>query len=228
MSAPVSDRKIVLPIVLAIALLYVRFAAAQDEQMLQRQIQTADQELNDDYKAVLRVLSKSDGEHLRLAERAWLVFLTKNEEAVVEVTRGRGNARAMVLGARLLEIRQRCEELRAMLGERPATPGTDSSSSAAADAQLNAIYQDCLRALPVNAERHFREAQRAWIDFRDKQRTVARSGSSLLTVHRVLSLKAAFLGSAPAIAPSKPTEVARERERPTPNPSVPDPFATAR
>ena len=115
-----------------------------------------------------------------------------------------------------------------MLGEQPASLSTASSSSAAADAELNKVYQDCLRSLSVSAERHLRDTQRAWIDFRDKQRKSAPSGPLLLTVHRVMSLKAAYLGSAPEISAARPTEVAKERERPTPNPSVPDPFATVR
>lgn len=40
----------------------------------------------------------------------------------------------------------------------------------AADAELNAVYQDTLDALPGNATRaKLREAQRAWVAFRDAE-----------------------------------------------------------
>lgn len=237
MRARISGRKIALPLALVTALLaFSQPARAQDEAGLQREIRVADQELNADYQRLLGVLSKSEGQQLRAAERAWLTFITKNEEAVTEIVRSTSNRPALILTSRLTDLRHRIEDLRAMLGDQPPSLASVSFNAGQADAELNRVYRECLRALPANVERRLREAQRAWIDFRDQQARVTSSRapvsfSLLLTVHRVVSLKTIY-GASPEPAPSKRTEIVEERARSTPsnspNPSVPDPFATAR
>lgn len=231
MFARISGRKVALTLALAIPFACPRPAECADEDTLRREIQSADLELNADYKAVLRALSKSGGERLRVAERAWLTFIIKNEEAVAEMARTRPDAGAIVLESRLAEFRQRCEELRAMLGEQPASLATVSLSGAQADAELNKVYQECIRTLSIGAERRLREAQRAWLDFRDRQ-AAANSGrapaSPLLTIHRLTSLQSIYLGVPPGPDLSKPTDVARDRKRDAGDSSIPDPFATAR
>jgi uncharacterized protein YecT (DUF1311 family) len=234
MFARISGRKVALMLAVAISLACPRLAECADEETLRREIQSADLELNADYKALLRGLSKSGGERLRVAERAWLTFITKNEQAVAEMVRARPDARTVVLESRLAEFRQRCEELRAMLGEQPASLATPSLTSAQADAELNKVYQECVRTLAGGAEQRLREAQRAWVDFRDRQaaanagRTAAVPPSSLLTIHRLTSLKTIYLGATPSPDLSRSTEVARDKKRDAGDPSIPDPFATAR
>jgi uncharacterized protein YecT (DUF1311 family) len=202
-------------------------AIAQDAAAMLRAVQKADQQLNEDYKTLMGSLSKKAGEQVRIAERAWLVYLTANEQAVREIVGDQDNVQAIVFSARLLEIEHRREELRALFGQPPSVAG---SSPDAADAELNQVYQQSLRMLSLKAERRLREAQRAWIDFRDKQ-TKANSAStanvsppSLVTLHRIASLKITYLGPSPSTTQSNTIP---ERD-PALDPSIPDPFATAR
>jgi uncharacterized protein YecT (DUF1311 family) len=234
MFARIGGRKIAMTLALAIPFACPRLTEGADEATLRREIQSADLELNADYQAVLRTLSKGGTERLRIAERAWLTFIVKNEEAVAEAAPARRFASALVLQSRLIEIRQRCEELRAMLGQQPASLAAVSLSGAQADADLNKVYQECVRTRSPGIERHLREAQRAWVDFRDKH-VAANSGGttappafSLLTIHRAISLRTIYLNAPTGPDLSRPTDVAGDKKHDAGDPSIPDPFATAR
>lgn len=237
MLARISGRQIALRLALTTLVASLQPARAQSEAGLEREIRVVDQGLNADYQRLLGILSKAQGQQLRVAERAWLTFITRNEEAVTEIARNRPDGRALILAARLTDIRQRWEELRVMLGDFPVSLATVSFSAGQADGELNRTYQQCLQSLPAGNERRLREAQRAWIDFRDQQARVTPGRSSvpsslLLTVHRIASLKTIYLGASTEPALSKRSEIAEERPRSapasTPNASIPDPFATAR
>ena len=238
MLARISGRPIALPLALMMILVVSpRAACAASEAALEREIRVVDQGLNADYQHLLGLLSKAEGQQLRVAERAWLTFITRNEEAVTGIARNRTDGRDLILTARLTDIRDRWEELRVLRGDFPLSLITVSFGAGQADAELNRTYQQCLQTLSASDERRLREAQRAWIDFRDQQARVSASRSSvppslLLTVHRIASLKAIYLGATTEPASAKRPEIAEERPRSTPastpSPSIPDPFATAR
>jgi uncharacterized protein YecT (DUF1311 family) len=232
MFARISGRKIGWTLALSISFACFRPAECADEATLLRQIRNADLQLNEDYKTVLRALSKSGQERLRVAERAWLAFITKNEEAVAGMAGARSATTVFLLQLRLTEIRYRSAELRAMLGEQPATLRSMSLVGGQADVELNKVYQNCLGMLSHGHIQRLREAQRAWLDFRDKH-IIASSGTSrapvavpastLLPLHRLTSLKAIYLDETPVRA-----QVVQDKRNDAINSSIPDPFATAR
>jgi uncharacterized protein YecT (DUF1311 family) len=236
MFARISGRKIALALALSIPFACSRLGVCAEEDAILLDIRSADLELNESYQALLHALPISGREQLRVAERAWLAFIEKNNEAVTEVARARPAPTAFVLELRLAEIRQRCEELRAILGEQPASLATVYFSGDP-DSELNKVYQRCMRTLSQGDEQRLREAQRAWINFRDKhtatnsgktRSAVARLASSLPTIHRVTSLEAIYLEALMGSSLEEANEVAEDKNRDSDNYSIPDPFATAR
>jgi uncharacterized protein YecT (DUF1311 family) len=157
-------------------------------------------------------------EKLRVAQRTWLAFVEKNSAA-------------MRLAARALGITSaRCEELEVKEVENRSNDfvySKESNESEAmkghfqrVDADLNAVYERCLGVLSPEAKAALREAQRAWVAYRDANRPFGPEFVAGLTVRRADQLSDFYVGSTTAplsVGPSKKAE-----------PSPPDPFERAR
>ena len=105
----------------------------------------ADQDLNASYKAAMQGLAPAAREKLKIAQRAWLVFVEKNSAAMRLAARGLGVSA------------KRCEELEVKEVENRAVDFSYSKESnppeeikghyQRVDADLNAVYGRCLATL---------------------------------------------------------------------------------
>jgi uncharacterized protein YecT (DUF1311 family) len=174
----------------------------------------ADQELNASYQEAIRTLTPGAREKLRKAQRAWLVFIEKNSAA-------------MRMAAQPLRIpSSRCQEVEVKeVANRSMDFGSSNESNAGAqlkahfqrvDADLNAVYERCLTLLPPAGKAALRDAQRAWIEYRDANAPFGVEFIAGLTVRRADQLTEFYVESTTAKGPPK-TE-----------PPPPDPFERAR
>jgi uncharacterized protein YecT (DUF1311 family) len=179
----------------------------------------ADQELNTSYRAAMQELPSATKEKLRLAQRAWLAFVEKNSAA-------------MRLAARALGISSaRCEELEVKEVEKRAVDFSYSKESnepeetkghyQRVDADLNAVYERCLTTLSPEAKTALREAQRAWVVYRDANRPFGLEFLAGLTVRRADQLSDFYVESTTAALSVNGGPKKAE-------PSPPDPFERAR
>lgn len=197
----------------------VVFAASERLALAQGGItpREADQELNTSYQEAIRGLTPAAREKLKKAQRAWLVFVEKNSAA-------------MRMAAQPLGITSsRCQEVEVKeVVNRSMDFGSSNESNAGeqlkshferVDADLNAVYQRCLALLSPASQAGLRDAQRAWIGYRDANGPFGLEFIAGLTVRRADQLTEFYVGSTtPSIAkaPSKP------------EPSPPDPFERGR
>ena len=203
--------------------------------------QDADAQLNAVYHEVMPVLSAPRQSQLRAAERAWIAFRDKNGEAFLAAERAPG----MVSDDRRSETLARCGQLRQMVSSPPPLPReTLRARLGAADSALNAVYQQCLARLDREAQGRLREAQRAWIAFRDENaransesdpRGQALAASLQVTLRRTSQINGFYLGGDPAVSnrpaaslPPRASPLAAPPAEEPPDPSIPDPFASAR
>jgi uncharacterized protein YecT (DUF1311 family) len=192
----------------------LRIASAQ-EGMTPRE---ADQELNASYQEALRTLTPAAREKLRKAQRAWLTFVEKNTAA-------------MRVAAQPLGIpSSRCQEVEVKEVVKRSMDFTSPIESSASeqlkthfqrvDADLNAVYERCLALLSPPGKAALRDAQRAWIEYRDANTPFGVELLSGLTVRRADQLTEFYVEStsAPTIAKGPPKS----------EPPPPDPFERAR
>jgi uncharacterized protein YecT (DUF1311 family) len=84
---------------------------------------------------------------------------------------------------------------------------------------LNAVYARCLTTLPPEAKAALRDAQRAWVAYRDANQPFGVGFISGLTVRRADQLTDFYIKSTAAIVEKRPAKA---------EPSPPDPFERAR
>jgi uncharacterized protein YecT (DUF1311 family) len=177
----------------------------------------ADQDLNASYKAAMQELTPGAREKLRIAQRAWLAFVEKNSAAMRVAARGLGVSSA------------RCEELEVKEVENRAADFNYSKESSApeeikghyqrVDADLNAVYARCLSTLSPEAQAPLREAQRAWVTYRDANRAFGVEFLAGLTVRRADQLSDFYIES---------TTAPLNTSRPKAEASPPNPFERAK
>lgn len=178
----------------------------------------ADQELNASYQEAIRTLAPAARDKLRKAQRAWLTFVEKNSAA-------------MRTAAQPLEIPpSRCQEVEVKeVLNRSRDFGYLNESNADAqlkahfqrvDADLNTVYERCLTLLPPAGKAALRDAQRAWIEYRDANAPLGLEFLSGLTVRRADQLTEFYVQStsAPTLTKGPPKS----------EPPPPDPFERAR
>ena len=184
--------------------------------------QAADLSLNVIYQDLMRRLPTSSREQLRKAERAWVTFVDLDCRAI-DRSAHLGQSQENAAQARLELTKARIAELGAMVGG--ANSGY-AQSLQQADQELNLVYRQCISLLSSNGVSALREAQRAWISFRDANRPFGTALCATITVHRTDQLKASYLGQ----TVSRPTAAIQGRpmEQGNPDPTTPDPFAPGR
>jgi len=178
----------------------------------------ADQELNASYKEAIRTLTPAAREKLRKAQRAWLAFVEKNSAAMRVAAQPLGIPPARCQDVEVKEVVNRSMDF-----------GSSNESSAGAqlkahfqrvDADLNAVYERCLALLSPEGKAALRDAQRAWIEYRDANSPFGTEFIAGLTVRRADQLTEFYVESTTASTIAKGP--------PKTEPPPPDPFERAR
>lgn len=158
------------PVLLAIfvsALLWVHQGLAQDESIGLTPEQ-ADAQLNAAYQACLKHFTGDYKEQLRVAQRAWIAFSNEQEAASELAGKNHDLAQEIMDAEALKEVRARTIQLRAFF----ALPNQDLEACRKAldeaDADLTVAYKQSLDSLSAEEQNKLQQAERAWIEFRDK------------------------------------------------------------
>jgi len=153
---------------LAVASLLLAKTTATAEESPSDVARQVDQRLNTDYQIVLQRLSPEVRERFRQSERDWLAFRDL-DKAALTASRGRlGLSKSNCDNADIWQIVYRVQEF-GVFANGSATPA-DSYQIQKADDQLNEVYRQCISALTSSQASKLRQAQRAWITFRDAHR----------------------------------------------------------
>jgi uncharacterized protein YecT (DUF1311 family) len=177
----------------------------------------ADQYLNTGYKAAMQQLPPATREKLRNAQRAWLAFVEKNSVALRLAARGLGISSARCEEFEVKEVENRTVDFD--YSKESNAPEEIKGHYQRVDADLNAVYERCLATLSPEAKAALREAQRAWVAYRDANRPFGTEFLSGLTVRRADQLSDFYVESTTA-----PLNV----KRPKAESSPPNPFERAR
>jgi uncharacterized protein YecT (DUF1311 family) len=177
----------------------------------------ADQYLNTGYKAAMQQLSPATREKLRNAQRAWLAFVEKNSAAMRVTARGLGVSSARCQELEVKEVENRTVDFD--YSKESNAPEEIKGHYQRVDADLNAVYARCLATLSPEAQAALREAQRAWVTYRDANRAFGVEFLAGLTVRRADQLSDFYIES--TTAPLKTS-------RPKAEASPPNPFERAR
>jgi uncharacterized protein YecT (DUF1311 family) len=177
----------------------------------------ADQYLNTSYKAAMQQLPAATREKLRNAQRAWLAFVEKNSAALRLAARGLGISSARCQELEVKEVENRTVDFD--YSKESNAPEETKGHYQRVDADLNAVYARCLPTLSSEAQAALREAQRAWVTYRDANRAFGIEFLAGLTVRRADQLSDFYIESTTA-----PLNV----KRPKVEASPPNPFERAR
>jgi uncharacterized protein YecT (DUF1311 family) len=177
----------------------------------------ADQDLNASYKAAMQGLAPPGREKLKIAQRAWLAFVEKNSAAMRAAARGLGISSARCEEFEVKEVENRAEDF--SYSKESNSPEEIKGHYQRVDADLNAVYGRCLATLSPEATAALREAQRAWVTYRDANRPFGIEFLAGLTVRRADQLSGFYVQSTTA-----PLNVARPKAEASP----PNPFERAR
>ena len=177
----------------------------------------ADQELNTSYQEVIRGLTPAAREKLKKAQRAWLVFVEKNSAAMRIAAQPLGIPPARCQEVEVKEVIVRSRDF--FSSKESNANGTFKSQFERVDADLNTVYQRCLALLSPASQAALRDAQRAWIGYRDANGPFGLEFLAGLTVRRADQLTEFYVESTTAAIAKGP---------PKSEPSPPDPFERAR
>ena len=177
----------------------------------------ADQYLNTGYKDAMQQLPPATREKLRNAQRAWLAFVEKNSAAMRVAARALGISSARCQELEVKEVENRTSDF--YYSKESNAPEENKGRYQRVDADLNAVYGRCLATLSPEATAALREAQRAWVAYRDANRPFGMEFLAGLTVRRADQLSDFYVQSTTA-----PLNVSRPKAEPSP----PDPFERAK
>jgi len=205
-------RRFFLPLIVAVT---VEMASVQAQTAEARD---ADQYLNTSYKEAMQQLPPVTKEKLRNAQRAWLAFVEKNSAAMKAAARALGISAARCEEFEVREVEKRTQDFD--YSKESNAPEEEKGHYQRVDADLNAVYERCLTTLSPEAKTALREAQRAWVAYRDANRPFGLEFLAGITVRRADQLSDFYVGSTTAPA------TLNHPEKTDPNP--PDPFERAR
>ncbi len=178
----------------------------------------ADQELNASYQEAFRTLTPAAREKLRKAQRAWLAFVEKNKVAMRIASQPLGIPPARCQEVEVKEMVNRSMDFG--LSNEVSADGQFKPHFQRVDADLNSVYERCLALLPPAGKTGLRDAQRAWIEYRDANASFGLEFLSGLTVRRADQLTEFYIASTTASTAAKGP--------PKSEPAPPDPFERAR
>ena len=127
----------------------------------------AGSELTAAYQQALARFAVPKQEVLRRAERAWIIFSDKHEALLGALRRENLLTPDAVYNAEMGEVSARTNHLRAFYVTGNPMPNTAKSVWEGQDQQLQKVYDECIRRLNGNDQRLLRDAERAWITYRD-------------------------------------------------------------
>ena len=125
------------------------------------------EELTEVYQQALARFAPANKEVLRRAERAWIEFSNKHEAVVAALRRENLLTQEAAIDAEMGEVFERTNHLRTFFVTGNPMPNTEKSAWKNEDQSLQKVYDECIRRLNGNAQRLLREAERAWIIYRD-------------------------------------------------------------
>jgi len=195
-------------------------ALGQRTSSFSAQAQQADKSLNADYQQLLQKLPPPAREQLRKAQRAWLLFAELNKAAMSAAAQRNGALRSEVQRAEIDQVNTRSGELSAMLYHEDSVPDL-AGRLRRTDEELNVVYRRCIETLTPAEVSKLREAQRAWVAFRDASRPFGMEACLRITGHRTTQLNDFYIraGTSAVQATTTPEK---------PDPTVPDPFERAK
>ena len=127
----------------------------------------AGSELTAAYQQALARFAVPKKEVLRRAERAWIIFSDKHEALLGALRRENLLTQDAVYNAEMGEVSARTNHLRAFYVTGNPMPNTAKSVWEGQDQQLQKVYDECIRRLNGSDQRLLRDAERAWITYRD-------------------------------------------------------------
>ena len=196
--------------------------SAQNAPSYSESAQQADSELNRTYQQVMRKLQPKAREQLRSSQRAWLTFVEQNTIALRSACSKLGWTEEECNAEIIEEVETRTGELNGAIGGEYLTSLPKSKIEELLprlDGELNVVFQRCLHAVPEEQAAQLRQAQRAWIAYRDASRTLGATVVYVILSHRIDRLNSFYAG------PTKEVQGYTEEKA---DPSVPDPFERAR
>jgi uncharacterized protein YecT (DUF1311 family) len=138
-----------------------------------------DAEITAAYRACLAAFRDSAAkESLRIAQRAWIVFSNKNEAAAELAGARRGLTREELIREAAGEVEARTEQLRTFFNLPAQDLGACRRDWDAAERDLTAVYNQVLAMLASDEQDRLRDAERAWVEFREKSATSHRGDTS--------------------------------------------------
>ena len=182
--------------------------------------QQADTQLNAQYQQLMQKLPPSAREQLRKAQRAWLLFAELNKAAMSAAAQKHGPLHSEFQRAEIDQVQTRTNELSDMLYHEDSGPDL-AGRLRRVDEELNVVYRRCIETLTPAEVSKLREAQRAWVAFRDASRPFGMEACLRITGHRTTELNDFYIrGGTSAIQATTTQE--------KPDPTVPDPFERAK
>jgi uncharacterized protein YecT (DUF1311 family) len=182
--------------------------------------QQADKDLNGSYQQLLHKLPPNAREQLRKAQRAWLSFAELNKAAMSAAAQKHGALHSEFQRAEIDQVQTRTGELSAMLYHEDSGPDL-AGRLRRVDEELNVVYRRCIGTLTPAEVSKLREAQRAWVAFRDASQPFGMEACLQITGHRTTQLNDFYIrGGTSAVQ----ANAAQEK----PDPTVPDPFERAK
>ncbi|MGC3990842.1 MAG: lysozyme inhibitor LprI family protein [Chthoniobacteraceae bacterium] len=153
-------------LVLAGLLLFPFTLLAQDDAF-----SDADAQLNSAYHEALNNLPPRQQELLRKAERAWIPFSDKLEAALNAMKDDQRLSDDVVQAAVLREVRNRAKHLQTFFGHDPRPEYPMPTEWKRQDDFLGKGYSACMHRLSPDQQHLLRDAERAWIVYRDADLT---------------------------------------------------------
>jgi uncharacterized protein YecT (DUF1311 family) len=187
---------------LVLALVACAQAASQDDEDRGPTEQEARHEMEVSYRDLMRRLQPADRDKLQKGQQAWLKFVDKNSKAMAVA--------APTLGISADDLRE--FEINELTQRTFPFPRSRFSSDGdyrkadfdGADKDLNAVYKRCIAAVTETAQAALRDAQRAWIEYRDAHRDAGVDFTTRLTLRRAEQLNQFYIrASIPATRVSK-------------------------
>lgn len=126
-----------------------------------------DARLNQLYKSCLTGLAPQGQESLKEAERAWIVFTQKSGQALVTLRHSGALTEEQLMRIFLNEERNRCDQLQTFFVSGQFQEEDSRTGRERAEKELQNTYDRCLQRLSSQDQNLLREAQRAWLVFRD-------------------------------------------------------------
>jgi uncharacterized protein YecT (DUF1311 family) len=135
----------------------------------------ADKALNETYKATMAALNDSQKTLLKEAQKLWIVYRDKGADAQASIFEGGSMQPMVAMGSKARMTEERTARLKAMVPAEVSARAEKLPDAAAAkakhekdDATINKVYKAYMAGAGEAEAQIMKEAQRAWIAYRDQ------------------------------------------------------------